>query len=76
MTDAIIIDAIRMPIWALGGALAAVRPDDLAALGIKTIIERNRLDPALVEEVYLGCANQGARRSPWGTRWAARGRAS
>ena len=54
----VIIDAIRTPIGALGGALAAVRPDDLAALVIKTIIERNRLDPALVEEVYLGCANQ------------------
>jgi len=58
MTEAVIIDAIRTPIGALGGALAAVRPDDLAALVIKTIIERNQLDPALVEEVYLGCANQ------------------
>ena len=58
MTEAVIIDAIRTPIGALGGALAAVRPDDLAALVIKAIIERNRLDPALVEEVYLGCANQ------------------
>jgi 3-oxoadipyl-CoA thiolase len=54
----VIIDAIRTPIGALGGALAGVRPDDLAALVIRTIIERNRLDPALVEEVYLGCANQ------------------
>jgi 3-oxoadipyl-CoA thiolase len=58
MPTPVIIDAIRTPIGALGGALAAVRPDDLAALVIKTIIERNRLDPALVEEVYLGCANQ------------------
>ncbi len=54
----VIIDAIRTPVGALGGVLAAVRPDDLAALVIKTIIERNHLDPALVEEVYLGCANQ------------------
>ena len=54
----VIIDAIRTPIGALGGALAGVRPDDMAALVIRTIIERNRLDPALVEEVYLGCANQ------------------
>ena len=46
------------PIGALGGALAAVRPDDLAALVLKALLERNRLDPALVEEVYLGCANQ------------------
>ena len=58
MSNPVIIDAIRTPIGALGGALAAVRPDDLAALVIRTIIERNHLDPALVEEVYLGCANQ------------------
>jgi 3-oxoadipyl-CoA thiolase len=54
----VIVDAIRTPIGALGGELAAVRPDDLAAHVIKTIVERNRLDPALVEEVYFGCANQ------------------
>jgi 3-oxoadipyl-CoA thiolase len=58
MPEVYIIDAIRTPIGALGGALAAVRPDDLAAHVIKVIIERNKLDPALVEEVYLGCANQ------------------
>jgi 3-oxoadipyl-CoA thiolase len=58
MTDAVIIDAIRTPIGALGGALASVRPDDLAALVIKEIIQRNKLDPALVEEVFFGCANQ------------------
>lgn len=54
----VIVDAIRTPIGALGGALAALRPDDLAAHVLKTIILRNQLDPALVEEVYLGCANQ------------------
>ncbi|MBN1450616.1 MAG: acetyl-CoA C-acetyltransferase [Anaerolineales bacterium] len=54
----VIVDAIRTPIGALGGALAAVRPDDLATLVIRTILERNKLDPALVEEVYFGCANQ------------------
>jgi 3-oxoadipyl-CoA thiolase len=54
----VIIDAIRTPVGALGGALAAVRPDDLAAHVLKAIVERNRLNPALVEEVYLGCANQ------------------
>lgn len=58
MNNAVIIDAIRTPIGALGGALAAVRPDDLAALVIKEIVQRNRLDPALVEEVFFGCANQ------------------
>ncbi len=58
MTDVVIVDAIRTPIGALGGALAKVRPDDLAALALKALLERNDLDPALVEEVYLGCANQ------------------
>ncbi len=53
-----IIDAIRTPIGALGGILARVRPDDLAALVLRAIVERNHLDPALVEEVYMGCANQ------------------
>ncbi len=58
MSEAWIIDAIRTPIGALGGCLASVRPDDLAAHVIKAIVERNHLDPALVEEVYFGCANQ------------------
>src|SRR4030042_5292549 len=58
MSTPLIIDAIRTPIGALGGALAHVRPDDLAAHVLKTIITRNKLNPALIEEVYLGCANQ------------------
>ncbi|MEN6481663.1 MAG: acetyl-CoA C-acetyltransferase [Anaerolineaceae bacterium] len=58
MTEVVLIDAVRTPIGALGGALAKVRPDDLAALVLGSLIERNGIDPALVEEVYLGCANQ------------------
>jgi 3-oxoadipyl-CoA thiolase len=58
MTDVVIVDAIRTPIGALGGVLAKVRPDDLAAMTLKTLIERNKINPAEVEEVYLGCANQ------------------
>ena len=58
MVDVVIVDAIRTPIGALGGSLAAVRPDDLAAHVIRTIVERSKLDAALVEEVYMGCANQ------------------
>lgn len=54
----VIIDAVRTPIGALGGALAPVRPDDLAAHVLRAILERNHLDPGQVEEVYLGCANQ------------------
>ena len=58
MADAVIIDAVRTPIGAHGGVLAAVRPDDLAALVLRALVERTGLDPAIVEEVYLGCANQ------------------
>ena len=58
MSTPVIIDAIRTPIGALGGILAALRPDDLGALVIKEIIARAKLDPALAEEVYFGCANQ------------------
>ena len=54
----VIIDAIRTPIGALGGVLSTVRADDLAAHVIRKIVERNKLDSELVEEVYLGCANQ------------------
>lgn len=58
MPDAVIVDAIRTPIGSLGGALAAVRPDDLAAHVLKAIIDRTKIDPSIVEEVYMGCANQ------------------
>ena len=58
MTDVVIIDAIRTPVGALGGSLASIRPDDLAAHVLRALLERTGLDPALVEEVYLGCANQ------------------
>lgn len=58
MTEVVIIDAIRTPIGALGGILSSVRPDDMAAHVIKTILARNPIDPALVEEVFMGCANQ------------------
>jgi 3-oxoadipyl-CoA thiolase len=57
-TEAVVIDALRTPIGALGGALASIRPDDLAAHVIRHVVERNHLDPSLVEEVFLGCANQ------------------
>ena len=58
MPEAVIIDAVRTPIGALGGALSAVRPDDLAAVVLEAILERTGIDPGIVEEVYLGCANQ------------------
>lgn len=58
MKEVVIVDAVRTPIGALGGSLAAVRPDDLAALVIRTVVDRSGIDPALIEEVYMGCANQ------------------
>ncbi len=58
MPQAVIVDAIRTPIGNLGGALSGIRPDDMAAMVIKAVVEKNDLDPNLIEEVYLGCANQ------------------
>jgi 3-oxo-5,6-didehydrosuberyl-CoA/3-oxoadipyl-CoA thiolase len=59
MTDAFICDAVRTPIGRYGGALAAVRADDLAAIPIAALLERNpTLDREAIEEVLLGCANQ------------------
>lgn len=58
MPDAVIVDAVRTPVGALGGALARVRPDDLAAHALRALLDRTAIDAALVEEVYLGCANQ------------------
>ncbi|MCB0101654.1 MAG: acetyl-CoA C-acyltransferase [Anaerolineales bacterium] len=58
MADVVIVDAIRTPIGALGGVLSSVRPDDMAAHVIKSIVERNQIDPMLIEEVFMGCANQ------------------
>ncbi|HQY90677.1 thiolase family protein [Caldilinea sp.] len=58
MQEVVIVSAVRTPIGALRGALAAVRPDDLAALVVSEAVQRAGIAPALVEEVYLGCANQ------------------
>ncbi|MBD7940435.1 3-oxoadipyl-CoA thiolase [Brevundimonas guildfordensis] len=59
MTSAFICDAIRTPIGRYGGALASVRADDLAALPIRALMARNAaLDPAAIEDVILGSANQ------------------
>ncbi len=58
MTDAFIIDACRTPVGRYGGALASVRPDDLAATVIRALVERTGVDPATVDDVIFGCANQ------------------
>jgi len=58
MPEVVVIQAVRTPVGRHGGALAPVRPDDLAALVIGEVVKRAGIDPALVEEVYMGCANQ------------------
>lgn len=59
MKEAYIIDGIRTPIGKFGGSLGAVRTDDLAALVIKELVKRNtQIDPALIDDVIMGCANQ------------------
>jgi 3-oxoadipyl-CoA thiolase len=58
LREAWIVDAVRTPIGRYGGALAGVRPDDLAALVIRALVDRTGVDPANVEDVILGCANQ------------------
>jgi 3-oxoadipyl-CoA thiolase len=58
MSEAVILDALRTPIGRYGGVLASVRPDDLAAHVVRAAVERNELDPATIDEVYMGCANQ------------------
>jgi 3-oxoadipyl-CoA thiolase len=56
--DVVILDAVRTPIGRYAGALRQVRPDDLAAHVVQAIVRRNSLDPAVIEDVVLGCANQ------------------
>jgi 3-oxoadipyl-CoA thiolase len=58
MTDAYLIEAVRTPMGAYRGALAGVRPDDLAAHVVRAAVNRAGLDPELVSDVYMGAANQ------------------
>ncbi len=56
--QAVVIDALRTPVGRYGGALSSVRPDDLAALVIRALVERTGIDPKLIDDVYFGDANQ------------------
>ncbi len=56
--DAVILSAVRTPIGRYAGSLKDVRPDDMAALVISEAVRRANIDPATVEDVILGCANQ------------------
>jgi 3-oxoadipyl-CoA thiolase len=58
LRDAWIVEAVRTPVGRYGGALSSVRPDDLAAAAIRAVVDRSGIDPALIEDVILGCANQ------------------
>jgi 3-oxoadipyl-CoA thiolase len=58
MSRAAIITALRTPVGKYGGALKFVRPDDLAAHVIKAMLDQSKIDPALIDDVYLGAANQ------------------
>ena len=58
LRDPWIIEAVRTPIGRYGGALAAIRPDDLAAAVIRAVVDRSGIDPGRIEDVILGCANQ------------------
>ncbi len=58
MREVVIVAGVRTPVARHGGALATVRPDDLAALVIREVVARAGIQPDLVEDVYLGCTNQ------------------
>jgi len=58
MRRAAIVTAVRTPVGRYGGALASVRPDDLAALVIRSVVEKSGIDPARIDDVYFGAANQ------------------
>jgi 3-oxoadipyl-CoA thiolase len=58
MARAVILSAVRTPIGRYGGALAGVRPDDLAAVAIRAAVERAAIDANAIEDVWFGCANQ------------------
>jgi acetyl-CoA C-acetyltransferase len=55
---AVILSAVRTPVGRYGGALSSVRPDDLAAAAVAAAVERAGVEPAEIDDVYLGCANQ------------------
>ncbi|HAC07705.1 MAG TPA: acetyl-CoA C-acyltransferase [Gemmatimonadetes bacterium] len=58
MAEAWIVDGVRTPIGRHGGALASVRPDDLAAVAIKALVQRTGIDPESIDDVLFGCINQ------------------
>jgi 3-oxoadipyl-CoA thiolase len=58
VSRAVVLSGVRTPVGRYGGALSGIRPDDLAALAIAAAVERSGVEPAEIEDVYFGCANQ------------------
>lgn len=58
LREAWIVEAVRTPVGRYGGALAGVRPDDLAAAVLEAVVARSGIDPTIIDDVILGCANQ------------------
>ncbi|MPZ14522.1 MAG: acetyl-CoA C-acyltransferase [Chloroflexi bacterium] len=63
MRDAVIVGAVRTPVGRYGGALKDIRPDDLAALTIRELIDRAGIDPEIIDDVIVGCTNQAGEDS-------------
>src|SRR2546425_3071710 len=63
MSEAFIVEAVRTPVGKKNGALSKVRPDDLLALALRELVDRGRIDPALVEDVIAGCVSQVGEQS-------------
>src|SRR5215467_2664633 len=58
MARPVVLAAVRTPVGRFGGSLAGERPDDLAALALRAAVDRSGVDPAEIDDVYFGCANQ------------------
>ena len=69
MPRAVVLSAVRTPVGRYGGGLAGVRPDDLAAIAVAAAVERAGVEPAEIEDVYLGCANQAGEDNRNVARW-------
>jgi len=58
MRDVFLCSPLRTPVGKYGGLLSSIRPDDMAALVLRALVERTGIDPAAIDDVVLGCANQ------------------
>src|SRR5258708_11321657 len=63
MSEALIVEAVRTPVGKRNGVLSKGRPDDLLAIALREVVERAKIDPALVEDVIAGCVSQVGEQS-------------